>query len=331
MKLQTILELIFITLISCGDNVTTYNIVPDQNGIGNKSFTWENVDLDGDGIPEDYVSSIKSQVGPSCVLYAATGALEIQLRIDNKFPFEFNLSEFNIFNCVKKDIFGVKERLDWFMEYGILDENITKPYTYRQVCDNCMSKIDSQPIEQIPFYGIDSYETVILSDKYYELEKKKEIIKKNLKNGPVIITIGNWASLQNLGNRLVCVKRLEDVWSGHEVVVVGYKEDGNVLVIKNSHGGSQTVELVFSDDCRIAMDANVIHGTWIKLGEGTKYCFNGKDVDQDGVDDAYDNCPTVANPDQKNSDKDFLGDACDKYPACVYSTGSPWTECSINL
>ncbi len=36
------------------------------------------------------------------------------------------------------------------------------------------------------------------------------------------------------------------------------------------------------------------------------------DSDNDGVDDARDNCPTVANVDQKDTDNDGIGDACDK-------------------
>ncbi|MBI4601960.1 MAG: thrombospondin type 3 repeat-containing protein [Planctomycetes bacterium] len=39
---------------------------------------------------------------------------------------------------------------------------------------------------------------------------------------------------------------------------------------------------------------------------------SGKDSDSDGVPDAADNCPGVANPTQRDSDGDGLGDACDR-------------------
>ncbi|CAN5518616.1 hypothetical protein BH18THE2_BH18THE2_15220 [soil metagenome] len=35
------------------------------------------------------------------------------------------------------------------------------------------------------------------------------------------------------------------------------------------------------------------------------------DYDKDGVEETQDNCPSTSNPDQKNSDGDGLGDACD--------------------
>jgi hypothetical protein len=38
------------------------------------------------------------------------------------------------------------------------------------------------------------------------------------------------------------------------------------------------------------------------------------DFDGDGVPDAIDNCPELANPDQRDSDGDGLGDACDRCP-----------------
>ena len=42
--------------------------------------------------------------------------------------------------------------------------------------------------------------------------------------------------------------------------------------------------------------------------------FNATDKDGDGVDNALDNCPEVANADQKDTDKDGVGDACDDCP-----------------
>jgi hypothetical protein len=42
-----------------------------------------------------------------------------------------------------------------------------------------------------------------------------------------------------------------------------------------------------------------------------------KDTDKDGVPDNIDNCPRVANPDQKDSDGDGIGNACDSSPFSV--------------
>lgn len=38
------------------------------------------------------------------------------------------------------------------------------------------------------------------------------------------------------------------------------------------------------------------------------------DIDEDGVEDEFDNCPETANPDQADSDEDGIGDACDNCP-----------------
>jgi hypothetical protein len=36
------------------------------------------------------------------------------------------------------------------------------------------------------------------------------------------------------------------------------------------------------------------------------------DTDKDGIEDARDNCPTISNPNQVDSDNDGKGDACQK-------------------
>ncbi|MBI5228120.1 thrombospondin type 3 repeat-containing protein [Candidatus Micrarchaeota archaeon] len=48
------------------------------------------------------------------------------------------------------------------------------------------------------------------------------------------------------------------------------------------------------------------------------------DNDSDGIVDAIDNCPNISNPDQKDSNSDFVGDACDpKIKSNVKSTNTP--------
>ena len=53
--------------------------------------------------------------------------------------------------------------------------------------------------------------------------------------------------------------------------------------------------------------------------------FGGTDSDGDGISDWRDNCRAVANPDQQDTDHDFVGDACDECcPAC--NPAEEWPE-----
>ena len=50
------------------------------------------------------------------------------------------------------------------------------------------------------------------------------------------------------------------------------------------------------------------------IGDDDDSVPSGSDVDVDGIDDASDNCPTIANTNQQNADGDSQGDACDACP-----------------
>jgi hypothetical protein len=50
------------------------------------------------------------------------------------------------------------------------------------------------------------------------------------------------------------------------------------------------------------------------LGDARPAAPSAADGDDDGVADTVDNCPAVANPDQRNEDGDRFGDACDPCP-----------------
>lgn len=51
--------------------------------------------------------------------------------------------------------------------------------------------------------------------------------------------------------------------------------------------------------------------------QGAAFIFGSTDQDDDGILNAGDNCPLIANPDQQDTDSDQLGDACDNCPLVV--------------
>ncbi len=78
-----------------------------------------------------------------------------------------------------------------------------------------------------------------------------------------------------------------------------------------------------AEDPDLTVVGIVSTGTVVITGDGSVAGSYGQmgqaapDTDSDGRSDWFDNCPGIANPDQQDTDHDFVGDACDACcPAC---------------
>jgi hypothetical protein len=106
---------------------------------------------------------------------------------------------------------------------------------------------------------------------------------------------------------------------------LGLKADGSIVAWGNNESGQLDVPapnagfvaIAAAEDYSLAIrspdnDADSVFDAY----DNCPSIANPKqrDVDQDGVGDVCDICPTAANPGQEDADGDLLGDACDNCP-----------------
>ena len=120
----------------------------------------------------------------------------------------------------------------------------------------------------------------------------------------------------NIDNTDACTNACLNAACGDTFVQAGETcDDGNIVSNDGCSAtcilecGNGTVE--GAEQCD---DGNVIDGDGCSAAcftEGRPPDALNPDTDTDGVNDPADNCPTVSNPDQADTDKDGTGDACD--------------------
>jgi hypothetical protein len=280
---------------------------PPEPKICPANLSWGDIDTNGDGVRENYLTSIKSQLCGDCFIYAAVGLVEIQYQIDHNIQVDLNLSEQNLHNCLRFNCGragDARRFLRHIRDYGIMEE-YHSPTGFWNECKNC-----SLEAEMIPFFSIGDYEQLELTGT-----NKREIIVKALQNGPVAVSIDSWDGFEKHGDTLYCTS-----WkpSGHWVIVAGYQDYGKVLLTKNSHKEDGLTRIAFEDSEVCGLGGLIIQidpgSTYMSWGTGQKFCHSVADFDEDGIADAHDNCPWETNVDQKNIDGDLFGDVCDQCP-----------------
>jgi hypothetical protein len=93
-----------------------------------------------------------------------------------------------------------------------------------------------------------------------------------------------------------------DSGANHGVVIAGYNDADGYWIVKNSWGSTWNGDGYFKvgyGEC--AVEQSAVYA----------YLVTATDSDSDGVTDPSDNCPTVPNPTQLDTDGDGLGDVCD--------------------
>lgn len=308
---KIILLALFCSCISGDENIQSLPV----------NLSWGNIDTDGDGILENYITPIKQQLCADCYLYASIGLLEIQFQIDHKMGSALNLSEQNLRSCLGLSCSMAGNAyipLDYIQKYGVMEEEYA-PNGIWSSCHNCEGQIYTRTskwlsVDRIPFYTFKQYNDIISENIKYE--DKKIILIQALQNGPVVIEIGDWLGFKKIGNTYHCIDKNP---SGHLAIIVGYINHGDIFLVKNSHGGGDILSFAFEggDKCDFANTAQQIKpgSTYISWGLGTKYCYANTDTDKDGITDPYDNCIYDKNPSQENDDLDLFGNVCDPCPS----------------
>jgi hypothetical protein len=283
-----------------------------------RNLSWSNIDLDGDGVGENYITPVRAQPCGDCYVYASWALVEARWQIDNRMADSLNLSVQNLHNCLKIPCSGAGDiwvAMNYIRDYGIMMEENSPTGNWLPGCDNCSgfvhSGIGMVPVESVPFYKVKRYDMLPFLENYQD---RREALVKALQEGPVAIGINAVYGYHGYNGVLYC-NDPNPVGSGHVVLVVGYVDHGTAFVVKNSWGEGKLITMVFAggDKCGFASEMAVLPpgSVYADWGGGVSYCYSTQDFDGDGIPNAYDNCLWSQNPDQKDSNHNGWGDACD--------------------
>ena len=262
------------------------------------ALNWRNKD------GQNWVSPVKNQGScGSCWAFATAAVIESRINIElNKPNYNIDLSEQDLVSCSGAGNCGGGQEGKSFssiLSNGILKESC---FPYTQANTACSAKCSNWQNEKIKISS-------------YQLLTNPSAIKQAINNyGPVTVRMAVYEDFFYYKSGIY--KRASQNYAGlHAISIVGYDDDNRYWIVKNSWGTGWGESGFF----RISYDENVLnYNSWSKYYAGEFFMDQSYvvtatkiDLDGDGIVDANDNCKDVYNPDQKDSDHDGYGDACD--------------------
>ncbi len=184
------------------------------------SFSWR--DING----TDFTTSIKDQApAPTCEAYALCAAVETLVQYQMGYPFECDLSDAHLYfysgGTYEAGGVNVGDAADYLVEYGVPDEGCFpdphRPYDF--------------PFESLPGWE----ERTVKIEGWGWIDADDEAIKQALiEYGPLVICIYIYSNFMNY-RRGVYMPNGEII-GGHLVALVGYNDDQECWIVKNSWG-----------------------------------------------------------------------------------------------
>jgi hypothetical protein len=265
-----------------------------------------------------------------CWLYSMIHTLELQYAIELDQPY-LELSIQHAISCIAVECVSISECFGehisivvmtaagtegfagFLPEFGLVLEDVypTAPNIsngdFSGSCPNCN---DFQNDASIDYYRA--------TGKAYVGELGQPTDRRTmmmaLLQGPVV------AGFRTSGGWFIDCQNPELDRSGHGISIVGYKDNGQTLVVKNSWGEDYLREMDWDEWEPCGLTTSAYRFTELAdpepfVGEG--FCF--EDRDEDLIPNGTDNCRTVPNPEQTDTDLDGLGDACDISPHVPYT------------
>ena len=279
------------------------------------SFDWRDHD------EQDWMTPVKNQGScGSCWAFSAVGVVEAMYNIstgdsslDLDLSEEYLVSDCHTYGLSQTCCGGwMSTALNFVRDAGIPDESCL-PYVDGSHCTCGGSTCDSN----CAHIGSGICSDAACSDRCSNWQSRLRTIdavspvsagqmkQSVVDNGPLTVAMGVF--LPGSGFDANGVYRCtDDLHINHGVIIAGYNDAGGsdgYWIVKNSWGASWPTPA---------------DGGYFKVGYGecaieqyAVYAYLEADIDGDGVSDPSDNCPTVPNPTQLDTDRDGLGDDCD--------------------